>query len=232
MNSLIYPALLIIGFVGLAIMAAMGFVHGPGHHGDHGHAGDVNLGPGAHAHGDLPAGPHAAHPAPGHGHPPPAPSAENNHSGESAGGANALLRLMPFISPLNWFSWMMGAGAVGTIAGTLAHLGAPWVAACAVVGAIGFNLGVVKPVWKLVYSFTSKPAQGLTGCLLQQVEAVTSFNERGEGLVRVSIDGGSDDVLARLTQEELARGARVRRGDLLLIEEVDPQKNACRVSRV
>jgi hypothetical protein len=67
--------------------------------------------------------------------------------------------------------------------------------------------------------------------LLQEVEAITAFDERGEGLVRMLIDGRCEDILARLTEEERAKGLRVRRGDRLLIEEVDPHKNTCRVSR-
>jgi len=141
------------------------------------------------------------------------------------------MRIMPLVSPLNWFSWMLGAGAAGTLAAGTLHLAEPLPAIAAAVGAVGFAQAVVKPVLNLALSFVSKPAQGLEGCLMQEVEAVTGFNERGEGLVRVCIDGRSDDVLAQLTDEEMARGLRVHRGERLLIEDVDPRTNTCRVSR-
>jgi hypothetical protein len=141
-----------------------------------------------------------------------------------------LLWAMPFISPLNWFSWFLGAGAAGLVA-TMAGLSSTWALALALLGALVFNRGVVRPIWNMVFSFASTPAKNLGGCLLQQVEAVTSFNERGEGLVRVTIDGRTEDVLARLTESERASGERIRRGDRLLIEDVDPQKNTCRVFR-
>jgi len=141
------------------------------------------------------------------------------------------MRLMPFLSPLNWFSWFLGGGAAGMLC-TLAHLPEPYTAGAAVLGAVGFNQGVVRPVWNLIFGFASKPAGNLEACLAQVVEAVTSFNERGEGLVRVTIDGRSEDVLARLTLPERASGERIHRGDQLLIEEVDPSTNTCRVSRM
>lgn len=137
---------------------------------------------------------------------------------------------MPFMSPLNWFSWLLGGGAAGTIA-SMALVPEPLTAGLAVVGAVGFNMGVVKPIWRAVFSFASRPAGNLDACLMQSVEAVTGFNRRGEGLVRVNIDGRSEDVLARLTEPEIASGVRVSRGERLLIEEVDPRTNSCRVSR-
>jgi hypothetical protein len=136
--------------------------------------------------------------------------------------------LGPLLSPLTWFSWMLGAGAVGTIATVLrasplvTHL-------AAIAGALGFQLLVVRPMWKLVFQFESQPATNLEGCLLQEVEAVTAFNARGEGLVRVTIDGRSEDLLATLKKSD--DDTRPRRGDRLVIEDVDPSRNTCIVSR-
>jgi hypothetical protein len=139
---------------------------------------------------------------------------------------------MPFLSPLNWFSWLLGAGATGMLLERLGLAG-PVVVGAAAAGAIGFNLAIVKPIWRAVFSFASAPAGNLEGCLMQTVEAVTSFNEKGEGIVRVTIDGRSEDILARALPERTpgAEDLRIRRGDLLLIEEVDPHTNTCRVSR-
>jgi hypothetical protein len=224
-------------------MALMGFVHGHGHHGHdahqgHAHGVDVHTGHAHAGHG------HAGHADAGHGHAHASShthGAAAGHTGhddgsggdgdvdaQGAGNLAALLWIMPFLSPLNWFSWMIGAGAAGSLAGAVAE---PGRAAIAVAGAIGFNLLVVKPLWSFIFGFASQPAKNLEGCLMQQVEAVTGFDERGEGLIRVTIDGHSEDVLARLIDGE--RGiVRIRRGDRLLIEEVDPRTNSCRVSRV
>lgn len=132
------------------------------------------------------------------------------------------------MSPLNWFSWMLGAGAAGCLAVAAPE---PLRAGIAVAGAVGFQSLVLKPVWNFVFRFASEPAKNLNGCLLQEVEAVTAFDERGQGLVRVIIDGRTEDILARLENPDLAL-SRIRRGDRLLIEEVDPTTNSCRVSRV
>jgi hypothetical protein len=238
----IYEMLLIAGFAGLVVMAMMGMLHGHGHHGHgegHGHALDVHSGHAhidaghghvGHAHGHVHHG-HAPNVGP-HGQHHDNPNADGDHDGaaQTQGGLMAaLLWIMPLLSPLNWFSWMLGAGAAGIIAVSIPE---PGRAAIAVAGALGFNLFVVKPMWRVIFGFASRPAKNLDGCLMQQVEAVTAFNQRGEGLVRVNIDGQSTDVLARLTSGERAQGASVSRGDRLLIEEVDASTNSCRVSRV
>ena len=193
-----------------------GHALGNGHGTAHGHAGQ---GP-AHGHG---------HGAGTHGH--------THHAAEGSaaqapaagvGSAAPLIWLLPFFSPLTWFSWMVGAGAAGMLARSF--IGEPWAAVAALCGAVGFNQGVVKPIWKLVFGFASEPAGNLESCLLQEVEAVTAFDARGEGLVRVVIDGRSEDVLARLTPGDRS-SARVRRGDRLVIEDVDPATNRCLVSK-
>ncbi|HVO30236.1 MAG TPA: hypothetical protein VMV18_05855, partial [bacterium] len=158
--------------------------------------------------------------------PPPGAGAAQRVSFASRG----LSWLAPLLSPLTWFSWLFGAGAAGSIAAT-AGVAEPLTALAAVVGAVGFQLGVVKPIWNLVFHFESRPAGNLEACLLQEVEAVTSFNARGEGLVRVLVDGRSEDVLAVLTAEDRARESRPRKGDRLVIQEVDSRTNTCLVTR-
>ena len=248
----IYPVLLIAGFFGLLALAAIGFVHGPhagvrggqpGHGGAHGPAGHAH-GPSGHAptgaaHGVGGRGPVGGKAAAGSRASAPSSGAR---SGSTSGDqqstvavppgdfVNGLMRLLPLVSPLNWFSWFVGAGAAGTLC-MLAGVKEPLRAGIAVAGAVAFNMAVLKPLWTLIFGFASKPAANLEGCLLQEVEAVTAFNTRGEGLIRVIVDGRSEDVLARLTPEARARGERVRRGDQLLVEDVDPHTNRCTVSR-
>ena len=246
----IYPVLLIAGFFGLLVLAAFGFVHGShagvrsghaGHGGAHGPGGHA---PGATGHavgGRAPVGGKAV---PGVRTTAPAAGGQTANSHSTTNGdqqstvalppgdfVNGLMRLMPLISPLNWFSWFVGAGAAGTLC-MVAGVKEPLRAGIAVAGAVAFNMAVLKPLWTLIFGFASKPAANLEGCLLQEVEAVTAFNGRGEGLIRVVVDGRSEDVLARLTPEARARGERVRRGDPLLVEDVDPRTNRCTVSRM
>ncbi len=230
-----------------------GHGHGNGHaHGNgHGHGIDVQLPgahvPGAHGHG------HVATPSVGHGHAPAAhghhahhghgqligrgahgenPAADGDADASVGGGSGLafLMWLMPLTSPLNWCAWMVGAGAAGTVASQAGVHAVP-TGLIALLGAAGFQYGIVKPIWNTIFRFASRPAGNLEACLLQEVEAATAFNERGEGLVRVVIDGREEDILARLVPEERMSGVRVRRGEKLLIEVVDPHTNSCQVSR-
>lgn len=237
---LYYPALLFIGLGGLVVMTLLGFVHGPSH--AHDHSGHGHLGEG-HGHGQLGNGKghlgngHGhlghVHNAPGHGHAhTDNASADGDANVSVLGGMNLLLWALPLLSPLNWFSWLMGAGAAGSLAISLGKTVEPWTGLIALAGAIAFNQGVVRPIWKLVFRFAAEPAKNLEGCLAQIGEAATGFNARGEGLVRLKIDGRSEDVFARLTPQALSEGGRIRSGDRLLVEEVDPHKNECRVSRM
>jgi hypothetical protein len=127
------------------------------------------------------------------------------------------------------FSLAFGAGATGTL---LQSLGLSQAAAAlpSALGAWVFYAAVLRPLRNFVFSFASPPAQTLEGALLQQAEVVTSFKARGEGIVRLTVDGQSIDVLARL--EEADRGERIRRGQRVLVEDVDTHHNTIRVSRL
>lgn len=240
---MIYPILLISGFAGLVVMTVMGFAHGFGHHGHghgahhghlhtghahtgHTHTGEIGLTHGVHGHAGHGHAGHAGHAHCAQGHD-QAQQADGDADGDAGTALAALVWVLPLLSPLNWFSWMVGAGAAGSLAAPVPE---PFRAAIAVAGAAAFNGLVVKPIWNFIFGFTSRPARNLEGCLAQEVEAVTAFDEKGVGLVRVTIDGHSEDVLARLENPELSLG-RVRRGDRLRIEDVDPHTNSCRVSR-
>lgn len=228
---MIYAVLLVAGFAGFLSMLFLGGIHTVhGHH--HGHAG-AGRGPGSGRAAGHPFGHRPAHGARGHAQAHDRADADGSHDGDGDGidsFARSFMWVIPLLSPLNWFSWFLGAGATGVLL-TLAHLHDPWLLTGAIAGALLFRTAIVGPIWNLIFRFAGKPAANLEGCLLQTVEAVTSFNDRGEGLVRMLIDGRSEDVLARLTDAELARGGRVRRGESLVVEDVDPKRNACRVSR-
>lgn len=221
---MLYPVLMVAGFAGLIAVAILGFAHAP----------KLHKPPAAPAHTPGGAGGHHA-PAPHHA--PGAPQAARAAAPAQAGAGHhvslmnrGITWLAPLISPLTWFSWMFGAGAAGTLA-ELFDLGEIPVIAIAAVGALAFQLGIVRPVWNLVFRFESQPAGNLGACLLQEVEAITSFNARGEGLVRVVVDGRTEDVLARLVEADRNRESRPKRGDRLVIQEVDSSSNTCLVSR-
>ncbi|HEY2370668.1 MAG TPA: hypothetical protein VGH87_29945 [Polyangiaceae bacterium] len=195
-----YVVLFAAGLGGLVVMMVLGFAHAPHHHA----RGHVRV---------LPR----------------APSAKLTVEHASLVGRGVRL-LGTLLSPLTWFSWMIGAGATGAIA-TLFGASPRMALLLAIMGALAFQLFVVRPIWKIVFRFESVPAGNLEGCLMQKVEVVRAFNARGEGLVRVVIDGRSEDLLAILTKGERAVDSRPRRGDHLVIEEVDPKTNTCFVSR-
>jgi hypothetical protein len=226
---LVYDVMLLVGAIGLVAMALLGFAHG-----SHGHAGHEAHG---HAHGHLGHG-HLAHDHGGHGHVGHAAHGGDAHAGHGGHGAHAgehggnthPVEWLALLSPVTLFSMALGAGATGIFLRALGIQNALLVALAALAGAVLFRAGVVGPVWNLIFSFVSRPARALEGALLQLAEAVTPFNAKGEGLVRLEVDGQSIDVLARLEDPE--PGARVLRGQQVRVESVDPRTNTVTVSRL
>lgn len=208
---LVYDVLLMIGVIGLAAMLLLGFAHAGHGHGDHGSSGHV----GSHAAGH--GGAHAA-----------AHAGDAAHSGEHAGHTNHG-EWLALLSPMTLFSMALGGGATGILLRSL-HLPGALTALCAVTGAVLFRVGVVGPIWNLIYGFASRPARMLDGALLQHAEAVTAFNALGEGLVRLVVDGQSIDVLARLEHPD--PGSPVTRGQRVQVESVDSRTNTVTVSRL
>jgi hypothetical protein len=219
---LVYDVMLLVGAIGLLSMALLGFAHGGhGHagHAEHGHLGHAPL---AHGHGEHGAHGHAAHG--GHGH-----AGHGDRAGHAGGQAHAI-EWLALLSPMTLFSLCLGAGATGVLLRTLGVQSAFLTALAALAGAILFRAGVVGPIWKLVLGFASRPARALEGALLQLAEAVTPFNAKGEGLVRLEVDGQSIDVLARLEHPD--QGSRVLRGQQVRVESVDAHTNTVTVSRL
>jgi hypothetical protein len=216
---LVYDVMLLVGAIGLLSMALLGFAHGGhGHagHAEHGHLGHAPL---AHGHGG-----HGAHGHEAHGH-----GGHDDCAGHAGGHAHAI-QWLTLLSPMTLFSLCLGAGATGVLLRTLGVQSALLTALAALAGAILFRAGVVGPIWKLVLSFASRPARALEGALLQLAEAVTPFNAKGEGLVRLEVDGQSIDVLARLEHPD--QGSRVLRGQQVRVESVDSHTNTVTVSRL
>jgi hypothetical protein len=193
---------LALGVTGLAVMAFLGFGHhGPDHGGHAGHAA---------GHGGHDAG-HGHHAGDGHGH-----------------GESGLGRLTALLSPRLLFSVLVGIGATGLIARPF--LVEPLAAAAALAGGWVFERWLVGPIWKLLFRFESRPALMLESVIMEQAEAMMDFDAKGQGLIRLELDGQVVQLLGTLTAEELAHPRRIRRGDLLRIEDVDTARNRCTVS--
>jgi hypothetical protein len=232
---------LLLGFVGLVVMAVSGVAGSHGHAGGHGHGGhdvgDVSLG-GGHAHvgghvgGGHVAG-HAGGHAPGHGHAHGHDAhghsrghGEHGHSGDAGKAIGAWF--LSFLSPRVVFSVLIGLGAAGLLLGGV--LSGPLLLAAAIAGGLAFELFGVRPVWNFFFRFGSEPALTLESAITDTATAVTGFNHDGEGLVKIELDGQIVQVLGRLSPADRQSGVRVRAGDSLVVEDVDPVRNRCVVS--
>jgi hypothetical protein len=250
----LYLFSLLLGFVGLLIMAVSGVaghggdhsshghgghLHAGGHHGDvnvhgvgghlgggHGHAGHLDAGGHglAHGSGHAHAGPAHGGHAHGHGH-----HGDHGHHHGEHGDARAVGNwFLSFLSPRVLFSILIGVGAAGLL--LAGFLPAPLLLPAAIAGGFAFELLAVRPVWNFFFRFGSEPAFTLESAVTDVATAVTGFNRDGEGLVKIELNGEVVQVLARLSPADLASGARVHTGDTLVVEEVDAVRNRCTVS--
>jgi translation initiation factor IF-1 len=245
----------VMGAIGLGHLAGGGHGHGDGHgHGHHGHGHQGHHGHGAnggqahapHAH-DASA-PHAHHAPAHHGH---AAHGHAQHgsaqhgsaqhgSAQHAGAAHtettfgdlATRAAWSLLSPRVVFSLLVGFGATGLLLG---HVdGVPgWLRlALAVIGGLAFERLAVGPLWNALFGFASHPATMLEQVLFDEVQAVSGFDQRGQGLVALELDGQVVQVLATLRADDRAAGVRVRAGDRVRVEEVDVERHRCVVTRV
>lgn len=213
-----FLTLFVIGAVGFLIMALMSFGHIGGARGGH-HA----MSPGHHTGHALP-GPHLPHV--GHTAVRPGTHAQLHRSGADS-GALRFAWLIP--TPIDVFSLCLGLGGAGILLGH-SFIGATLFAISAVL-AIAYNQLLIRPAMNFAMKWASRESGGLEGSIAQGAEAVGHFDDRGRGIVRLTLDGQIVQLLATLEPGELARGITVARGDKLVILEVDAGRNTCRVSR-
>lgn len=215
-----YTFALALGGAGLAAMAITGAAHMAGH--TSGHADATHDGHGApHAPSDN-AAPHGAA-APAHEH-----VAGDRHDA-AGGGARAVL--LSLVSPRVLFSALVGFGLAGSLARPLVG-GGPALALIAVIGAVIFEGGIVRPLWNFMFRFASRPALTLESALLGEARAATTFNRNGEGIVALEVDGQVVQCLGTLRADDRALGVQVRAGDVLRVEDVDSARQRCTVSYV
>jgi hypothetical protein len=135
-----------------------------------------------------------------------------------------------WISPRLLFSLLFAFGATGVLLRNL--LPALLVLALALVAAWFFERWLVQPIWRLLFGFASNPMRTLESAVLEEAEAVTNFDQRGQGLVALQLDGQVIQLLASLAPNEQRSATRVRAGDRLSIAAVDVKRNSCTVTRL
>ena len=254
----LYLFSILLGFLGLAIMAVGGVLsHGGGgsHHGHSHDVGDVSLHGGGHHVGHVHAGhggAHVHHVGAGHhvgdgahhagghhgshhvagmdgdggadGH----HSGDQHHQGDHGDGRSVGQWLLALLSPRVIFSVLVGLGATGLLARE--WVGGPLLFGLALAGGLAFEKLLVGPFWNFLFRFSSEPAHTLESAVFDTATAVTGFDGNGQGLVSIELDGQVVQLLATLRPEDRVAGHRVRRGDALLVEEVDGARGRCTVS--
>jgi hypothetical protein len=135
------------------------------------------------------------------------------------------------MSPRFLFSFFLGAGTVGELLRPM--LGGPLLLAAAIAGGIAFERVLVSPLWNVSMRFASAPASTLESAVTDEATAVTSFDENGQGIVSVEVDGQIVQILATLrANDRVLPGPRIRVGQKVRVDEVDPQQHRCTVSLI
>ncbi len=206
-------------------MSLMGVARG-GHHasGPRGHAGHAHSPVG---HGRIHVHQHASGRGVGR-HVGSAKAHTHGHQAQRNNQAEESSAPWFFVSPLAIFSVCLGAGATGML--IQGHLAPSFVAVLAAVAGILFNAWVVNPVSNALLSFAARPSEGLEGSVAHTATAITSFDEQGKGLVSLTVDGQTVQVLARLDPAEVGLEC-VHKGDELVVLDVDSKRNTCRVTK-
>jgi hypothetical protein len=140
------------------------------------------------------------------------------------GGPRSLWALL---SPRPAFSVLLGFGTVGVM--LEARLGGAPLFAIAAASGIAFEALLVRPLWNFLFRFESAPALTLESCIGDVARAATTFDAAGNGLVTLELDGQVVQVLGSLRREDREAGRRVRAGDSVSIDDVDPERNRCTV---
>ncbi len=213
----LYISSMVLGAIGFTAMALGGLgSRGGGHHGGatHGHGGTTG-----HVHGGTTAHVHGAH---GHSH---AVAGRGSHA-HTSGVAGRTFWLIT--SPRFLFSLMLGFGATGAM--LHAVLPSPLLLGAAAVGAVAFERFLVTPLWNFAMRFASRPASTLESAVTDEAVAVSSFDDNGQGIVSLEVDGQVLQILATLQPQDRVLGGRVRAGQRLRIDEVNAAKQSCTVS--
>jgi len=195
----VFLTLMVVGLVGLAMMAipALGG-HGHGHIGTlHGHGGSIG---------------HA-----GHGH--SAPVHQSNDALVIADPApEKKLGYLP--SPHAIFSFLALYGAFGNALLRAGHCSQLFSAVAALLPALLVERFLVRPLFSLLFRFQARPTSPLDALIFVDARAVVPFRN-GRGVVSVNRDGRLIQLSARLLPAQAHIPVKV--GEHLRIEAVDAE---------
>jgi hypothetical protein len=136
-----------------------------------------------------------------------------------------LLRLVP--SPRALCSVLALYGAFGNALVHAFHMPVGPAALVAALLALLVERMIVRPVWNLVFHFQGQPSSPLEVLVLSEARAVVPFRN-GRGMVSVVRDGRVVQLAATLRDDHA--GLSVRVGDRLRIDDVDARRERVVVS--
>jgi hypothetical protein len=136
--------------------------------------------------------------------------------------------LASFLSPRVAFGVLLGLGTAGVLLRGHVPEALRFILALAV--GLAFDRWLLTPLWNFSLRFASKPALTLETAVTGEARAVTAFDAEGHGIVQIDLDGQLVQVLATLSSKDRALGHRVRAGEALRVEDVDPKRNRCSVT--
>jgi len=204
---------MVLGAIGFSAMALGGLGSRGAHHGGtSGHSHGL-------VHGHSHAG-HGGHVAHGHG--------GHAHGGHGHGGGIGGRTFWLITSPRFLFSLMLGFGATGAMLHPV--LPGPFLLGAAAIGAVAFERFIVSPLWNFTMRFASRPASTLESAVADEAVAVSAFDDNGQGIVSLELDGQVLQILATLQPQDRLLGTRVRAGQRLRIDDVNAERQTCTVS--
>ena len=222
---------MVIGLVGLAMMAIPALGQRGAASAGHGHAALGHHG--AAAGHSLPA--HGHVPAPAHGHVAPPAAARGQvtalepsrgHEMLPADAARSgLVRWLP--SPRVIFTVLALYGAFGNALVEAFHLTVVLAALLAVLPTLLVERFAVRPLWNLVFRFQGQSSGRLEELIFGEARAVSAFRN-GRGIVSTNREGRLVQLRARLCDAQATLPVKV--GARLRIEDVDATRERVTVS--
>jgi hypothetical protein len=132
------------------------------------------------------------------------------------------------MSPRFLFAGLLGFGLIGVA--FRSWISGMVLLGVAIAGGIVIERLLVAPLWKQAMRFETRPAITLESATFSEARVVSNFDKNGQGIVAVEVDGQVQQILATLTEADRAKGARVRAGQLVRVDEVDGARHRCTVS--
>jgi hypothetical protein len=229
----VFLILMVIGLVGLGMMAipALGrrgtapASHGHAALGHHGAAAGHSLP--AHGHGAAPAHGHGAAPALGRGQVTALEPPRGQEILPADAAPSGVGRWLP--SPRVVFTMLALYGAFGNALLEALHLTVVLAALVAVLPTVLVERFAVRPLWNLLFRFQGQSSGRLEELILGDARAVSAFRN-GRGIVSTNREGRLVQLRARLCDAQATLPVKV--GDRLRIEDVDATRERVTVSIV